>query len=141
NSDPVNAAVFRLVLKVNAGVANGTTITNTASASTSTSDPRPNNNMQNADVTVVASACSLTCPADVVTGADTTCGANPGKVVTFANPTTTGTCGAITCTPPSGSCFPVGTTTVSCSDGNGICSFRVIVSACSLTCPANVTQS
>src|SRR6185295_6418652 len=69
------------------------------------------------------------------------CSGNPGKVVIFSNPASIGNCGAITCTPPSGSCFPVGTTTVSCSGNAVVCTFRVIVSPCALTCPANITKS
>ena len=140
-SDPVNTAVFRMVLKVNSGVPDGTLITNTASAATKTFDTRPNNNMSSANINVVATACSLTCSADITTGADTLCSGNPGKVVIFSNPASIGNCGAITCTPPSGSCFPVGTTTVSCSGNAVVCTFRVIVSPCALTCPANITKS
>ena len=40
-------------------------------------------------------------------------------MVNYPPPTTTGSCGTITCTPPSGSFFPVGTTTVTCSDSGG----------------------
>jgi len=59
-----------------------------------------------------AAACMLTCPADVMQGNDINqCGA----VVSYPAPTTQGTCGTVTCTPPSGSFFPVGTTTVTCS--------------------------
>ena len=56
--------------------------------------------------------CSLTAPANI------TVSNNPnqaGAVVTYPAPTTSGTCGTITCSPVSGSFFPVGTTLVNCS--------------------------
>ncbi len=87
------------------------------------------------------STCTLTCPANIrVTDSD----GNGSEVVTFAAPTTSGSCGTVTCTPASGSSFPVGTTTVNCSSstGGGSCSFTVTVQAntpsCTLTCPSNV---
>jgi subtilisin-like proprotein convertase family protein len=93
--------------------------------------------------------CSLTCPGDIVTTEDT-----PGSgmaVVTYPDPTETGTCQFVFCTPASGSSFPLGTTTVTCSEslGRGLppfatCSFNVTVNplaVCMLTCPGNVTTS
>ncbi|MEW6130271.1 MAG: HYR domain-containing protein [Acidobacteriota bacterium] len=93
-------------------------------------------------------ACTLTCPANVTQSNDTNqCGA----VVNYPAPTTTGSCGTVTCTPPSGSFFPVGTTTVTCSESGGgaaptgggaTCSFTVTINDTqppSITCPANVT--
>jgi hypothetical protein len=54
-------------------------------------------------------------------------------------------CGAITCSPPSGSFFPVGDTTVTCTSAAGpSCSFLVTVNDTELpavTCPANITTS
>ncbi|HSB10114.1 MAG TPA: DUF4394 domain-containing protein [Blastocatellia bacterium] len=55
--------------------------------------------------------CMITCPANVTVSTDPdVCTA----VVNYAAPTTTGTCDTITCSPPSGSTFQVGTTTVNC---------------------------
>ncbi|HKA18702.1 MAG TPA: HYR domain-containing protein [Blastocatellia bacterium] len=84
--------------------------------------------------------CVLTCPANITKSNDPNqCGA----VTTYAAPTSTGTCGTITCTPPSGSFFPVGTTTVTCADSGGAtCSFTVTVNDTqppTITCPANQT--
>jgi subtilisin-like proprotein convertase family protein len=60
--------------------------------------------------------CVLTCPANIVKSNDPNqCGA----VVTYPAPTSTGTCGTITCSPASGSFFPVGTTTVTCQASGG----------------------
>jgi len=74
-------------------------------------------------------ALSITCPPDVTVGTRT-----PTRVVTYAAPTVAGDCPPFTvvCNPPSGSAFPVGTTTVTCTvtDGQGnsaSCSFKVTV--------------
>jgi photosystem II stability/assembly factor-like uncharacterized protein len=75
-------------------------------------------------------ACSLTCPPNITTANDPgVCGA----VVTYAMPTETGNCGGvITSDHPSGSTFPVGTTTVTLTDtkldGSTVtCTFTVTV--------------
>src|SRR5205085_827281 len=52
--------------------------------------------------------------------------------VSYADPTTTGSCGTVICSPASGSSFPVGVTTVSCTASVGSnphpsCSFTVTV--------------
>jgi len=98
---------------------------------------------------IVSSTCAITCPAAVVTSNDTNqCGA----VVSYAAPTTAGTCGTITCTPAAGSFFPVvaGGTNVTCAEslvGGGVgatCSFSVTVNDTqppSLSQPPNVTVS
>jgi hypothetical protein len=85
---------------------------------------------------------SITCPANVSqTNDPNQCGA----VVTYAAPTPNGTCGTITCSPASGSFFPVGTTTVTCTSSAGpTCNFTVTVTddqPPSITCPANITTS
>jgi len=90
----------------------------------------------------VSPQCSLTCPANVTTGND----ANQcGSIVVYSAPTTNGSCGTVTCNPPSGSFFPVGTTTVTCTATAGpTCSFTVTVNDTqppAITCPANVTTS
>ena len=89
-----------------------------------------------------ASQCVITCPANITTGNDANqCGA----IVSYSPPTTTGSCGTATCAPPSGSFFPKGTTTVTCTASVGpSCSFTVTVNdtqAPTITCPSNVTQS
>jgi hypothetical protein len=85
-------------------------------------------------------ACMIQCPANITQPNDTNqCGA----VVTFS-PTTTGTCGNVMCSPASGSFFPVGTTTVTCSTTAGpSCMFTVTVNDTQNptlgTCPAPIT--
>ena len=85
-------------------------------------------------------ACSITCPANITQPNDPNqCGA----VVTYAAPTTTGTCGNVACNPPSGSFFPVGTTTVTCTTTAGpSCTFTVTVNDTqppTITCSCNLT--
>jgi hypothetical protein len=68
--------------------------------------------------------CDLTCPDDVSVSNDSdSCGA----VVNYT--TTSGAaCGTVTCDHPSGSLFPVGDTTVTCTSSAGpTCSFKVTV--------------
>lgn len=89
-----------------------------------------------------AQACGgITCPGDITTGTgpgNSQCGKN----VTFS-PTVTGTCGEVTCTPPSGSFFVVGATTVTCTTESGsTCEFAVTVNDTTppqITCPADQT--
>lgn len=85
---------------------------------------------------------SITCPANVSTPAAAgACGA----LATFS---ASATCGAtVTCSPPSGSSFSVGETTVTCTATNGggsaACQFAVTVNdaeAPSVTCPPSLTK-
>jgi subtilisin-like proprotein convertase family protein len=75
--------------------------------------------------TEVTAPCTLICPTDITQPNDSTqCAA----MVSYPAPTTVGVCGAITCSPPSGSFFFVGTTTVTCTSAAGSqCSFTVTV--------------
>jgi hypothetical protein len=84
------------------------------------------------DVEVVEAASPhLICPGDITTE----CTGPDGAVVLYPPPTVSETCdppGAPTSSPPSGSVFPIGVTTVSCStvDGHGNrieCQFKVTV--------------
>src|SRR6185503_10747457 len=80
---------------------------------------------------IVGGGCtSITCPANITASNDPNqCGA----VVTYPAPTPTGSCATITCSPASGSFFPVGTTTVTCTSTAG--------PTCSLTVTVNDTQA
>jgi hypothetical protein len=93
--------------------------------------------------------CEITCPADVTQANDAgVCAA----VVSYPQPGTSGDCEPVVCAPASGSNFPVGTTTVTCSeqipgappDGTGgpSCSFTVTVNDTeppAIVAPADVT--
>jgi HYR domain len=72
-----------------------------------------------------AAPCSLTCPADITT-ANTP--GQQGTIVSYPSPTGGGACGTVTCSPASGSFFPVGATTVVCNTSSlASCSFTVTV--------------
>ncbi|HJQ27569.1 MAG TPA: HYR domain-containing protein [Blastocatellia bacterium] len=129
-------AVFTIVVKVNAGVLHGTVITNSVTAASSIPDPTPGNNTAMTTTTVDPIAPTITCPANITSMAQLSCPNTTTAVVNFA-PTVTDNCAATyVCSPASGSAFPVGTTTVSCTAtdtaGNtASCSFTVKVwSAC-----------
>ncbi len=86
--------------------------------------------------------CILTCPTVAPVCAPTdSCSA----VVTYDQPTTSGECGSVSCVPPSGSTFPIGKTTVTCTatDSSSLtttCSFDVTVNDCqdpTISCPAS----
>jgi hypothetical protein len=88
----------------------------------------------------IIAPCTVTCAGSVTRSNDPDqCGA----VTTFAAPTLAGTCGAVTCTPPSGSFFPVGSTPVLCETATeDSCSLTVTVNDTQdpvITCPANLT--
>jgi hypothetical protein len=66
-------------------------------------------NITTSDPVCCTSACALSVPANITVNSDPgVCGA----VVNYPAPTFTGLCGVVTSDPPSGSLFPIGTTTV-----------------------------
>jgi hypothetical protein len=88
--------------------------------------------------------CAITCGSNITKSNDTDrCGA----VVTFAVPAASNNCFQVSCSPSSGSLFPVGVTTVNCSEsigGGAPCSFTVTISDAQppkITCPANIITS
>jgi hypothetical protein len=100
-----------------------------------------NGNSNTCSFTVMVLDCTIPCPANITRSNDPNqCGA----VTTYSTPTTTKDCGTITCSPASGSFFPVGTTTVTCSAGIGTtCTFTIRVNetqAPTITCPGNVVS-
>lgn len=92
----------------------------------------------------VWAACSLFCPGDITTDSVT---GQCGATVNYAPPAKSGTCGTVTCVPASGSIFPVGVTTVTCTAKvpllqDETCEFTVTVNdrqAPTITCPADTT--
>lgn len=96
--------------------------------------------------------CALSCPGNITRSNDT---GQCGAVVNYA-PITTGDCNKISCVPAPGSLFPLGTTTVTCSESPGAvptpklkvtsstpCTFTVTINDTQppvITCPANVIK-
>ena len=133
---------------INCAPASGSTFANgTTTVSCTATDAAGNSDSCTFTVTVTGTGQpNITCPADITVNADAgSCDA----VVSF-NATATGGCGgatpAVTCSPASGSAFPVGTTTVSCTatvgSASDTCSFTVTVidnEAPALSCPGNIT--
>jgi hypothetical protein len=79
-------------------------------------------------------APTITCPANVAAVAAPTCPVSTTTVISYPAPTATDNCPGVTvaCVPPSGSIFPIGTTTVTCTatDASGntaTCMFTVSV--------------
>ena len=96
----------------------------------------------NGGLQVFQSLQMFTCPPNQTKNNDLNqCGA----VVTYPAPTASTGCGTVTCSPASGSFFPVGTTTVTCATAAGpSCTFTVTVNdtqAPTITCQANVNTA
>jgi CSLREA domain-containing protein len=102
-------------------------------------DPDGNTSEFSACVAVTATPCMITCPGNLTRATDPgPCGAN----VSYSSPTTSGSCGPVTCAPPSGSFFAVGTTTVTCtSSAVPSCSFTVTVTNALPTANAGPDQT
>lgn len=141
-------ATITFTATVNCSVANGTSISNTVSATTTTGEPNVGNNSATATTTANNPAPSITCPANVTQNA---AAGGCTATVTYTTPTATDNCPSptVNCVPGSGSAFPVGTNTVTCTatDSGGRvagCSFLVTVvdnQPPTLTCPAPVSVS
>lgn len=153
---PANSiAVFTFVFNVNGGTADGTLVTGRASVSSTTRELHSADNTSTFSTIVsspAAPSCTISCPANITANNDPNqCSA----VVTYTTPTPSGNCTdpdtgqvpSVNCNPPSGSAFPVGTTTVVCSVGPTDCTFTVTVNDTrpptqpTITCPANQTAT
>ncbi len=133
------------VFQVDSAAPAGAAVSSTATVSSDTAELFSVDNSFTASVTIpenTQQTCDVTCPSDIVTQkAAGQCSAT----VTFAATGVGSECGTVVCTPPSGSAFPLGTTSVICQgDSGGPCVFNVIVqdpNPPTITCPANVTAS
>jgi len=102
---------------VNCTAANGTQPNATCSFTVTVNDTQPP---------------SITCPANITI--KTPQAGDPCVIVNYPPPVVTDNCpgATVVCTPPSGSCFPLGTTTVTCtatdtSSNTATCTFKVNV--------------
>jgi len=122
-------AVFTMVYQVDSDTTlNGTQLFNIAQVSNSVTELHDADNTTAASTAVAPGVCTLGCPGNITQAADS--GQN-GATVNYAAPSTSpdaATCGTVVCNIPSGSFFPIGTTTVVCGGQSGNpCSFTVTV--------------
>ena len=138
-------AVFSVTYNINAATPNETELTNTVTVTSTTNEllSADNTAVATTRVTAGAESCTVTCPGDITQAADS---GQCTAIVNYSPATGTGgNCDPVQCSPPSGSTFPSGTTTVTCAGETGDpCSFRITVTgndaeAPSISCPANVT--
>lgn len=105
------------------------------------------NNMAHCSFTIAINDThppSITCPADLNFLTTGSC-----LNVEYARPEASDNClpsPTVTCAPASGTCFGMGTTTVTCtatdaSGNTGSCAFTVTVTTCSISCGANITAT
>jgi uncharacterized repeat protein (TIGR01451 family)/uncharacterized repeat protein (TIGR02543 family) len=139
------SVTMTIVATLNCSVPDNTVINNTATASSSTNDADPDNNSATATITVSNPPPVITCPTSIVKSTDT---GKCSALVTYATPAVTDHCpGTTICSPQSGSGFPKGTTTVTCtttstSGNQATCSFTVTLNDIerpSITRPPNKT--
>src|SRR5262249_1796021 len=131
---------------VGCDVANGAVLANTVTAGAANSEINSANNSSLALTTVGNPPPSITCPANV--SATTAHPTDTGLAVSYADPVVTDNCAGppAACAPPSGSTFPVGVTTVTCTahDSGGAtstCQFTVSVTAAAGAADIAVTQT
>jgi uncharacterized repeat protein (TIGR01451 family) len=144
-------ASFIAVYLVSGSVGNNAELTDTTSVASNTFDPAGGSNDSTTTTTASNSTpptCTLACPSNIMATADTVEDVDglptSGAHVSFPAAGTTGTCGAVTSTIPSGSFFPIGSTPVTINAvGGGSCSFIVTVtssgSPVTIACPTSVT--
>ncbi len=130
---PGTSATITLVTRVNGSIANGTVISDTATITSAANDANPADNVAMTSTSVSTSALALNCPPSIIQNIDagkcTAVVAYPLPVVNIP-----GLNLIVSCSPPSGSIFPVSFNEVNCSarDATGVratCSFLIRVDA------------
>jgi uncharacterized repeat protein (TIGR01451 family) len=144
-----DSAIFEFVYKSSS--ASGVIQGGDVSVSSTTPDTSSVNNAGGTPVIGIngstPAACTLDCPNDITVSANATQNSQSGAIVTYNAPDPSGDCGTVGTDPnhPSGSFFPVGTTTVTISStGGGSCSFNVTVlnsTAPTISCPATINAN
>lgn len=141
------AAGFIVTYKVNSSIADNTDLNSTATASTNTTERATSVNTASESITAsnpTPPSCTISCPDNITAAADTVENGVNGTHVTFPNITASGTSCETTVTTniASGSFFPVGSTVVTVTSGDGSCSFIVSVGApVTISCPAPITAN
>jgi uncharacterized repeat protein (TIGR01451 family) len=130
---PGTSATITLVTRVNDSIANGTVISDTATITSAANDANPADNVATITTAVSTSALGINCPPNIVQNVD---GSQCAAVVQYPLPTVNipGVNLIVSCSPASGSTFPIGTTTVNCSarDATSVrasCSFLIAINA------------
>jgi uncharacterized repeat protein (TIGR01451 family) len=148
-----DTASFDLAYNVNAGTPNGTLITSNAIISSDTAELVPDDNTSTRSAKVGAGGsgggetCTVACPDDIQTPANTTDGnGDPGAIVHFSPPSGNIACGTVTVDHCNDCFFPVGTTVVTGTGTGDSCSFTVTVTpaggnAPTISCPSNQTAN
>ncbi|HXT64249.1 MAG TPA: HYR domain-containing protein [Pyrinomonadaceae bacterium] len=144
-----DTALFEFVYTAGA---TGTTITNTASVASDTQELDNRDNSSTVGPITIGpdtgggGTCTVACPDDIQTPANTTDGGgNPGAIVHFSPPSGNLACGTVTADHCNDCFFPEGTTVVTgtAADTGDSCSFTVTItpagSAPTISCPANKT--
>jgi uncharacterized repeat protein (TIGR01451 family) len=131
---PNTEAAFNFTYQVSGAVSGGTVLSSTATISSTTTELHPADNTASGVTTVSQTpggGCSLTCPGDMAHANDP---GQQGAIVNYSAPSSSN-CGNVTCVPASGSFFPTGTTTVTCSSDltDDSCTFHVTVSGVMIT--------
>jgi uncharacterized repeat protein (TIGR01451 family) len=127
------SAIITLVTTVNDSVTNNTVIINTATVSAANADSNPINNAVTAATTVAGAPPVIECPGNIIRSlAAGQCSA----VIDFPLPAIVNPRSnlLVSCSPPAGSAFPVGITTINCLARNetgisGACSLTITISS------------
>ncbi len=149
-----DTASFDLAYTVNGTTPAGTLISNTATMSSDTAELRTDDNSSTKTAKVVAPStgggstlCTVGCPDDIVTDANTTQSGQDGRIVHFSPPSGNDECGLIVVDHCNDCFFAVGVTTVTATSATSdTCSFTVTVNPpntgnAAIVCPANQTAN
>jgi hypothetical protein len=137
---PNVTASFVFVYQVNSDLQRGASLSSTATVSSSTPELYAGDNAATATTSITPRPCTIACPSNVaVTKPLGQC----GSIVNYPVAGSTGDdCGQLTCSPGSGSVFPVGTSNVICFGNTGVpCGFTVTVNETqppTIECPSDV---
>jgi uncharacterized repeat protein (TIGR01451 family) len=135
------AADFVLTYRLNTSVADATDLTSSATVSSDTVETSNADN-GSADSTTTDNPTPPACTISYTNVTAAAAAGQNGANVTFPAPTISGTCGAITTSPASGSFFHIGTSSVTATTSNGYTSSFVVTvtdeEAPAISCPQDI---